>query len=308
MCGWDWTWILKTTERKGNDVIKSIQSEFLAASVSSKGAELVSLKEMETGLEYIWSGETDKWSRSSPILFPVVGFVEDGTYLYKGREYSMELHGFVKDRAFVLAGQEKDRLIFRDESDAASLQQYPFAYRLDAGYSMGPRGITITRSLTNQSEIAMWFSIGEHPAFRTPLASGDRKEDYRLVFEKDEYIHRRFLEDGLITDRTETVFSGTRTLDITEALFLRRAIVLKGLESDWVALESTKTGKGVKVGIHGFPYLGIWSTPESPFVCIEPWYGVAGRKSGSKDIRDKEGIQRLGAGDTFEYSYTISIL
>lgn len=288
-------------------MIKSIQNHFLAASVSSKGAELVSLKERETGLEYIWSGVTDKWSRSSPILFPIVGMLEDGTYLYKDRKYSMELHGFLKDRTFVPVQQEKDRIVFRDESDAASLQQYPFEYRLDAGYSMDPRGITVTRKLTNKSGCTLWFSMGEHPAFRTPLSPDEKKEDYRLVFEKDEHIHRRFLEDGLITDRTETVFSGTRTLDITEALFLRRAIVLKGLESDWVALENTKTGKGIKVGIHGFPYLGIWSTPESPFVCIEPWHGVAGRKGGSKDIRDKEGIQGLGAGNSFEYSYTISI-
>ena len=58
-----------------------------------------------------------------------------------------------------------------------------------------------------------------------------------------------------------------------------------------------------------FPYLGIWSSRKNaPFVCIEPWYGLADFTNHNLDIRKKEGIQQLKANSTFKASYTIEIL
>jgi len=55
----------------------------------------------------------------------------------------------------------------------------------------------------------------------------------------------------------------------------------------------------VTMEFEGFPYLGIWSKPEVPFVCVEPWYGIADRVKASWDFKDKPGIIELAGGGEF---------
>ena len=58
----------------------------------------------------------------------------------------------------------------------------------------------------------------------------------------------------------------------------------------------------------GFSYLGLWSKPNgAPFVCIEPWYGIADFIEHSKRLEDKEGINILEKDDIFSSSYSIKI-
>jgi galactose mutarotase-like enzyme len=45
--------------------------------------------------------------------------------------------------------------------------------------------------------------------------------------------------------------------------------------------------------------LGIWAKPNAPFVCIEPWCGIADFETSNGAIEDKEGIQILRAGEEF---------
>jgi len=54
--------------------------------------------------------------------------------------------------------------------------------------------------------------------------------------------------------------------------------------------------------------LGIWSkTNEAPFICIEPWYGVADFLEHNKDFKTKEGILKLDEKKSFECSYVMEI-
>ena len=57
-----------------------------------------------------------------------------------------------------------------------------------------------------------------------------------------------------------------------------------------------------------FPYLGIWSKNQaSPFVCIEPWFGVADHQSHNQQLTQKEGIIKLDGGESFESLYSVEI-
>ena len=66
------------------------------------------------------------------------------------------------------------------------------------------------------------------------------------------------------------------------------------LFSQNIRLQSAKTEHFVEMGLTGFPLLGLWSKPNSdaPFVCIEPWYGVAD-ETNRKPFTQKIGIQVL---------------
>ena len=54
--------------------------------------------------------------------------------------------------------------------------------------------------------------------------------------------------------------------------------------------------------------MGIWSQNEhSPFVCIEPWHGVADKENATWDFKDKEGIVSLEVGQKFSCKHTVTI-
>ena len=55
----------------------------------------------------------------------------------------------------------------------------------------------------------------------------------------------------------------------------------------------------------GFPYLAIWSKPNAPFICIEPWYSIADNIKSSGVFTQKPDIISLKPGDTFECKYTV---
>ena len=48
--------------------------------VLSKGAELSSYK--VNGKEFMWDRRPEFWAASSPVLFPFVGVIKDGKYVF----------------------------------------------------------------------------------------------------------------------------------------------------------------------------------------------------------------------------------
>ncbi len=46
-----------------------IENEFLTATFAEKGAELISLKAKENGLEYIWQADPNYWARHCTCFY-----------------------------------------------------------------------------------------------------------------------------------------------------------------------------------------------------------------------------------------------
>jgi galactose mutarotase-like enzyme len=55
--------------------------------------------------------------------------------------------------------------------------------------------------------------------------------------------------------------------------------------------------------IQNFPYLGIWAKPNAPFVCIEPWVGMADFTDANGEILQKRGMVILAIGEEFEREF-----
>ena len=54
------------------------------------------------------------------------------------------------------------------------------------------------------------------------------------------------------------------------------------------------------------PYWGIWKKSGAPFICIEPWWGIADHLQGQQDLLTKEGIHLLEKHDVLSIKYDIS--
>ena len=66
-----------------------LKNNFLTVTLSDKGAEIQSVKDVNSGREYMWQADPEIWGRHAPILFPVVGRLKDDQYTYDGKTYHM---------------------------------------------------------------------------------------------------------------------------------------------------------------------------------------------------------------------------
>lgn len=282
-------------------MLHTIENAVIKISVADRGAELKSLRELADGTEYIFDGDPTWWKYSSPILFPIVGKVRDGKYRAEGKEFSLPQHGFARTSDFWLVDASANSIAFALESNAATLAVYPYRFRLELTYELDGNEVKFIWRVKNLDDREIYFSIGAHPAICCPISYRENFTDCYLKFNRPEKSSRLVLTaNGLSHERIPTL-DGTE-LDLNYELFKGDALIFDDLKSDEISLCSRKSSKSLTVRAKNFPYWGIW-TPDkggAPFVCIEPWHGHADYIDFSGDLKDKEGIQKLSAGEIFE--------
>ena len=288
-------------------MIVSISNEYISTKVKVQGAELCSLKKQNDDLEYIWQADEKFWNRHAPLLFPIVGKLLDNEYIYKNKTYQMNQHGFARDSLFELVKKEDDYICLKLEDSKESLEVYPFSFTLYIEYRLIKNLLKISYKLVNSSDEEMYFSIGAHPAFNWPLRDTN-KEDFFLEFDDTNELERLYLSTEGLDEQKSIIVLGDNRLSLDEKLFLDDALVIQNLKNKTISLKNLKDDRMIKMDFEGFPYLGIWSKPTgAPFICIEPWYGIADVKTHNKHLKDKRGILLLEAKEEFESSYSISI-
>jgi len=291
-------------------MVYEIRTSEMIARLNSFGAELINLIKIDNQLEYIWQRDTVYWDRSAPVLFPFVGKLKDDNYSYKGKSYQMSQHGFARDREFELYSHNEHQIVFELTSDDTSLVAYPFEFDLYISYQLISCTLITTYKVVNTNPHDMLFSIGGHPAFNWGVDEDIDKSDYFLEFVDIDHMKRYFANsDGLISSvKSEEISLSNHKLPLDSNLFHDGALVYNDTLIREVILGNNKNNNHIKVTFDNFPYLGIWSMyPDAPFVCIEPWHGIADGDNSSGDIEEKNGIIRLERGCEFVTMFSIEV-
>ncbi|MCD7033622.1 aldose 1-epimerase family protein [Metabacillus sp. GX 13764] len=289
-----------------------IENEWLQVKIAAKGAEVREVKHKKTGLDYMWTGDSAYWGRVSPVLFPIVGRLKDDQYKLDGSTYEMPQHGFLRDQDFILDKRSNTEAAFVLESAGKFKQIYPQKFKAVIHYELSGASLTVKWEILNDDKGDMFFSIGAHPAFRVPLLHDEHVSDYRVDFtsKKNHMVTEYELQDSLIREKGQTSELPSFLLD--GSLFKNDALVYSHIDA--VSLTSAKSGHGVKVLMENFPFVGIWSRymedkgTIAPFVCIEPWYGIADTIEATGNLNEKLGIQKLGEGEKFRTHYQINFI
>lgn len=282
----------------------TITDGILSATVETFGAELKSLRREDTGIEYLWQGNPAIWPDSAPFLFPIVARQLNDSYTLRGKTYDIPMHGFAKQRAFTVTRQSENSVTMSFCEDEETLGWYPFPFCVTSEYSVSGGCLSVCRKVENRGAAEMPFSLGEHPGYNVPLVPGETLTDYELLFSEPESLDRWYLNDEIICGSEPGIHGAV--LPVTASMFDRGALIYKAPASDTVTLRSKKSGHGVRVNIGDFSYLGIWAKPAAPYVCIEPWNGLASSKWSSCDILRKEGIMLLPPGESKAFTMRVS--
>jgi len=285
-----------------------LSNEYLTAIVATKGAELTSLKKDE--VEYIWQADTNYWARHAPILFPIVGKLKGDTYYYSGKSYHMKQHGFARDIEFDLLEQKNDRVSLVLQSNAKTLAYYPFKFELIITHSLKKNKLITAFSVKNIGSKDLFFSIGAHPAYNCPLKQGHKREDYILRFDDATDVKSKVLKNGTVSFDTKKVLVNKQDLVLSKDAFIDDAVVFDPNPFRKATLIHKESNQAfLEVHFQAFPYLGVWSKNENaPFVCVEPWFGIADYENHNQELRTKKGIMKLEKCTSFEYDYAVKIL
>lgn len=287
----------------------SLQNDAIKISVAAKGAELQSLCDINNSQEYIWGGDPAFWAKHAPILFPIVGTLKNNTYYYNNKSYQLNRHGFARDMDFQLWRRTENSLCFLLTDTKATLDVYPFPFNLFVTYSIKDKTLRVNYRIVNTGNTEMYFSIGGHPAFRVPIFKGDAYTDYLLEFNRVENAGSwPITAEGLLEASSSPFFKASNIINLKKSLFYKDALVFKHLNSNQVKLLSANNVKGLEFNFEGFPFLGIWAAKDADFVCIEPWCGIADTHTTHQQLADKEGINRLAMGQSFERTWRVTLL
>lgn len=285
----------------------SIENKHLKITAKQAGAELTSIFNKTNQTEYLWQADPTYWGRQAPILFPIVGKLKADTYYMGKKKYTMKQHGLARNLDFKMVENDGYSLYYELESNKKTLKQYPFPFRLLIQYTLKGKDLIVFYKVSNPVATPLYFSIGGHPAFNCPLHAEELRSDYQLVFDKKETATTQRLTDGNRNDITVPILQQEKALPITKNLFDEDALIFDNLQSSKVHLQKGKH-KILSFDFTGFPYLGIWSKSQtSPFVCIEPWYGIADHRSHQQQLAEKEGIMRLEGNAQFSCYYGITV-
>lgn len=284
----------------------TIKNEHLCLTFSAKGAELQSVKGVDSGTEYLWSGNPAYWGKFSPVLFPIIGALKYNHYFFEGKTYTLPRHGFARDLEFEYDQISSTEILFTLHSNSETLKSYPFQFKLSLRYQLIQAEICCTYEVTNPSKQDLFFSIGGHPAFAAPLNNEGTYNDYYLQFDKDEEVSYHHIVDNLISDQTSTLKLDEGKLFLKHELFYEDALVFKNLKSDKISLLNTKNYNGLDFHFKGFPYFGIWAAKDADFVCLEPWCGIADGVNHNQQLADKEGMIRLAANEEWKRKWSVT--
>ncbi|WP_167628051.1 aldose 1-epimerase family protein [Listeria valentina] len=286
-----------------------LENEALLVELTEQGAELTKIYHKKTELDYLWDADQAFWGRHAPILFPTVGRLVDDTYYVDGEAFHLTQHGFARDKVFTVVKLVENQVVLELLADDKSKIIYPFSFRLRVTYTLLDDQIRVEYQVENTDNRRIYFSIGAHPAFNVPLTEGTKFEDYYLDFGQKEKLDTLLLEGPYRSGELKALSTEkTDTLDLDYSLFENDALIFEGLSGNEIAIRSKKHPHFVKVSFPHFPFVGIW-TPgnDAPFLCIEPWFGIADGVGNSVELRDKAGIEQLDPEAIFTSEYRIQI-
>lgn len=160
--------------------------------------------------------ESYKDAYQSAILFPFVGRIPNGKYIYKNILYKLEtnelnrsnaLHGLIYDKQFkidkysISTSQANIELSYISDG---TLKGFPFEFKFQVNYIISNNGVTINLNVTNLGSNSFPFGCGWHPYFKTnDLASS------LLSFTSKEKLvcNKNLIPTGIISNKESSTFA-----------------------------------------------------------------------------------------------------
>ena len=272
----------------------TISNHRLTVTAFDYGAELQSV--ILDGTERLWQGDPDVWSGRSPILFPFVGRIKNGSYTFEGKEYpAPSPHGFARKSTFSVEEQTETAITFRIVSSEETKKLYPFDFVFDVTYSVEENRLVQSFRVENTGTFPMYYAFGAHPGFILPL--GDTEfTDWYLEFVPDQPLNQALLDGMFMSDKVVPCpYAKGNKIPLYHAMFDDDAFILTGLNNKIFTVKSDKSPHKIVADCTDFDYVAFWKMPQSDakYLCIEPWNGLPSDSKAPEELTVKRDMRTL---------------
>jgi len=276
-----------------------ISNHNLSVDIAPLGAELQSVMTPD-GREWLWNGDPDWWTGRAPLLFPVVGKSPGGEVTIAGRPYPMQPHGFARRTVFEIVAEHQDRATLMLKPSAETRRSFPFEFFLSVTYALDRAVLVATVEVGNLDATDMPFGFGFHPAFLWPLPGGEGQPHIVRLGNGGEPRYQLLDGDGLILPEAHDSPFVKGEMAPEPRQFEHDALLFPFGIGSAVSF-GVEDGPTVALASTNLPNFGIWQKPGAPYLCLEPWHGMAARAGGSRAIEDRPGTVVLPPNGTARF-------
>ena len=281
----------------------TLMSDDNEAVIARRGAEPLAWR--AGGRDLLWTADPAVWARTSPVLFPIVGWARGGEIRVDGRGYPIGVHGFGADLVFSITERTGSSVTLVASDDESTRASYPFPFRLQVRYALAGATLAACFRVENIGQGEMPYAIGFHPGFAWPFAARE-KAGHAVEFDQaeDDSVPA-ITAGGLFSDMRRKVALQGKKLPLTEDLLAREALCFLDARSRKVRFVGPD-GAAIVVETEDFPHIALWSRPGAPFLSIETWTGHGDPDGFTGDLFDKPSMRRLAPGGVADHAVTMS--
>ncbi|GEM_PF-172482 len=289
----------------------------LRISIARVGAELISIRALKAGatIPLLWNdGEPtpthNGWKRHAPFLFPIVGgLVNKKSVMTDGTRIELNNHGFARDTEFQLYGAgATDVSVWAEYGINERMINdcvYPWKHEFIVRYELSRYGantlLTVTMTVRNTDNTDMYYQLGWHPGLKSPVTEKGTKSNVQLLLPHGQYTQYEMDNNSFMTGSSiEKTLGGVFPVT-EEELGMTYTFDMTHIKNRTVKLYDPAAKITSVIEFNDMPHLGIWSTPNAPFICIEPWQGCDDH-SAQEPFDKKFGIMKLAPGACDERS------
>ena len=250
----------------------------------------------------MWEANPEIWGKSAPVLFPICGTLKDNKYTYKGKEYTMQSHGFAPKMDYSVREHKEDCLSLYITDNEETIKSYPFNFDFEVKFTLNGTSLKVEYNVTNKGADKLYYSVGCHEAYACP----EGIEEYYLEFDKKLDLEEYTLEGPFMSGETAPFAKDCNIIPLTEKLFDNDSTCFKNMGTYSVTLKNKAGTRSVKVDYPDFDYFIIWHMPDAPYICLEPWKGFPDYAATDGDFTKKDGIVMVEPGEVSKSEHTIT--
>ncbi len=288
--------------------VVTIENDSLEVAISLQGAELQSIRAKESDTEYLWQGDPEFWERRAIVMFPVNVAFRDWKFTHQGETYEMPFLGLVESGAFKrLRRSNRDEAILEYQNTKEDLERYPFPFRFQIRFSL--KGSTLTHEILveNKGTETMYFALGGHPGFRTPLDGGKTRGDYQISFSKKLDVDRIEIEANLQQNSRIPYLNNEDSIALDDPRVPNSGMFQNSMAARRIGVGFKGKTPYVTLSLEDFPNVNMWTPEGMPFVCIEPMLGHHDHIDASYKISEKACVVSLEGGQSGRYRFSIEV-
>lgn len=226
------------------------------------------LRECLHQCKWFWDPKTDETRGGIPLLFPVCG-----------RHPKLPIHGFAMRMPWQILEHKTSSMRLGLEDSSRTRAIFPYSFNLQLEYRIAESGLFCGLAVRNTGAVPMPFYAGFHPYFSVP---GDKADVLLEAFPK-----QRHLYSADFTDLTGAAPPPAFPAPLARPS-LNQMLLAVGDNPETSLI--FPDGFGLKMNASSeFRYRQLYTIPDQPFFCVEPWMAAPGAMARGEHVTLKPG-------------------